>query len=68
MTGNTVPTHTITVTIEGRYPHGKTQRASVSVDGDGTLDHMVDTFQAAIVAAGYMPSTAGTLRIGEVDE
>ncbi len=62
------PTHTITVTIEGRYPHGEKQRASVSVDGDGTLDHMVDTFQAAIVAAGYMASTAGTLRIGEVDE
>lgn len=61
------PTHTITVTIEGRYPHGEKQRASVSVDGDGDIDHMVETFQAALVAAGFAPATAGSLRITEGD-
>lgn len=56
--------HTVTITVAGRYPHGKEQQLSwVTVAGDGSLDHMLDTFRAALVAAGFAPSTAGALTI-----
>lgn len=60
-------THTVTVTVTGKYPHGQQQvHASVTVAGDGSLDHMIDAFQAALVAAGFATDTAG--RIGVRDE
>jgi len=45
--------HTITIIISGNYPHGQKQHASVTINGDGGIDHMVDVFSAALVAAGF---------------
>ena len=58
-------THTITVAVDGRYPHGGTQRATVVVAGDGGLDHMLDTFRAALMAAGYSARIAESLDVRE---
>lgn len=56
-------THRITITVHQRYPHSKElEHASVTIAGDGSLGHFVDTFQAALVAAGFAPDTAASLR------
>ncbi len=56
-------THRITITVHGRYPHAREQEhASVTIAGDGSLGHFVDTFQTALVAAGFAPDTAASLR------
>lgn len=61
-------THAITIVVTGRYPHGRENpHASVTVNGDGSIDHAVDTFQAALVAMGFAPDTAGRLAIREGD-
>lgn len=57
--------HVITVTVVGRYPHGEKQHASVTVAGDGSLDHMLDTFKASLVAAGFSAATAERLDVQE---
>lgn len=54
-------THAVTVTVHGKYPHGEQQHASVMVVGDGGLGHMVETFRAALVAAGFDAETAAKL-------
>ncbi len=54
-------THTITIAVTGNYPHGQKQHSSVTVSGDGSLDHMLDAFKAALVAAGFSPETAAKL-------
>ena len=54
-------THTVTITVTGNYPHGSKQQASVSMSGDGGLDHMLDAFRAALVAAGFSTDTAAKL-------
>lgn len=54
-------THSVTVTVNGNYPHGQRQHATVTMGGDGGLDHMLDTFRAALVAAGFSTETAATL-------
>ena len=60
------PTHRITVTVVGRYMHGKeAEHASVTVAGDGSLDHAIDTFRAALVAMGFSPETATRLTVLE---
>ena len=60
------PTHRITVTVVGRYMHGKeAEHASVTVAGDGSLEHAVDTFRAALVAMGFAAATAAQLTISE---
>lgn len=51
-------THTVTITVTGNYPHGSKQHASVTMAGDGGLDHMLDIFRAALVAAGFSTRTA----------
>jgi hypothetical protein len=58
-------THRITITLHGLYPHGKEhEHASVTMAGDGSLDHFVDAFRAALVAAGVSASTAALLDMG----
>lgn len=53
--------HTITITVSGNYPHGEKQHASVTVGGNGDLDHMFEAFKAALVAAGFALETAKKL-------
>lgn len=54
-------THKVEITISGNYPHGARQHASVSVSGDGGLDHMIEAFKAALIAAGFAMDTAKKL-------
>lgn len=58
-------THTVTVSIEGNYPHGQKQHAQVIVAGDGDLEHVLDAFRTALVAAGFSCETAARLTIGD---
>lgn len=58
-------THRITITVHGLYPYGKEHAyASVTMAGDGSLDHFVDAFRAALVASGVSASTAALLDMG----
>lgn len=60
--------HRITVAVAGRYLHGKEQEhATVTVSGDGSLEHAIDTFKAALVAMGFAPETAANLTMREGD-
>lgn len=59
------PTHTVRIIVTGRYIHGEATHVEVSVAGDGGLDHVLDAFKAALVAAGFAMSTAARLDIGE---
>lgn len=59
-------THTITITISGNYPQGTKQHASVSIIGTGDLEHMLDAFKTALVAAGFSANTA--TKLGLVEE
>lgn len=59
------PTHKIEITISGNYPHGSKQHAMVSLSGDGGLDHMIEAFKAALVAAGFSMDTAK--KLDEID-
>jgi len=54
-------THKIEITITGNYPHGSKQHASISISGDGGLDHMIESFKAALIAAGFSMETAKKL-------
>lgn len=57
-------THRVTITVTGRYAHGREQEhATVTLAGDGSLDHMLDAYRAALVAAGYSPDTARRLEV-----
>jgi len=47
------PSHKVTITITGTYPHGQNQHISVVINGDGTVSHMLSSFRAAMVAAGF---------------
>ena len=55
------PTHKVEITISGNYTHGTRQHASVSISGDGGLDHMIEAFKAALIAAGFSTDTAKKL-------
>jgi hypothetical protein len=54
-------THSVTVTVNGKYPHGEKQHATVTMSGDGSLDHMLSTFRAALLAAGFSADIAAKL-------
>lgn len=54
-------THKIDITISGNYPHGSKQHAHVSLSGDGGMDHMMEAFKAALIAAGFSMDTAKKL-------
>lgn len=59
-------THTVTIEVRGKYPHGAgMQHASVTLAGSGNLDHMLDAFKAALVAAGFSTETAARLDVVE---
>jgi hypothetical protein len=58
-------THTVKIEVVGMYQHGEKQHASVSVAGNGSIDHMLDTFAAALVAAGFSADTASRLGLIE---
>ena len=68
--GVSKPTHRITVTIDAQYQHAAVTvpSASVCVSGSGNIDHFLDVFRAALVAAGYAAGTAEKLQIVEGDE
>jgi hypothetical protein len=54
-------THSVTVIVCGNYPHGQKQHAKVEIAGDGSLDHVIDAFRAALVAAGFSVGVAQQL-------
>ena len=54
-------THTVTITVTGKYPHGSREHCSVTLAGHGDLDHMIEAFKAALVAAGFSVATAAKL-------
>jgi hypothetical protein len=58
--------HTVRIEVIGDYQHGGKQLASVSVGGDGGLDHLLTAFKAALLAVGYCEATVG--KIGIVGE
>lgn len=58
-------THTIVITISGNYPHGTKTHASVTMSGDGGVEHMLDAYRTALVAAGFSPAKAQKLVIEE---
>lgn len=58
---NDALTHKVEITITGNYPHGNKQHASVSISGDGSLDHMFEAFKAALVASGFSLDTVKRL-------
>jgi len=45
--------HKVSIIITGTYPHGQNQHISVAIDGDGSVSHMLSSFRAAMVAAGF---------------
>ena len=55
------PSHSITITVTGRYAHGDATHCNVRVDGEGDLEHFVQAFQTVLVAAGFAAQTAGSL-------
>ena len=58
-------THRITITVHRLYPHGKEhEHSSVKMAGDGSLDHFIDAFRAALFAGGVSASTAALLDMG----
>ncbi len=55
-------THSISITITGRYPHGKTQQhGAVTLDGNGDIDHFFDAFRSALVVGGFSAAMAARL-------
>jgi hypothetical protein len=55
--------HTIEVSISSDHGDGVRHLSRVSVCGDGSLDHALDTFREALVAAGF--AAVGYLAGGE---
>ncbi len=58
-------THTVAVAVTGRYQHGDRQHCEVRMSGDGGIEHMLDAFRAALVAAGFSPRIAEHLDISD---
>lgn len=55
-------TDDISNTIEIRYlPDKEKEQSLVRVSGDGSLDHFLDAFQSALIAAGFGPDTTKRL-------
>lgn len=49
--------HVITIEVTGKNQHGPAEKASVTVEGDGKLQHAVHTFAAFLTAAGFGQDT-----------
>lgn len=61
-------THTVTIAVSGNYPHGAKAHASVTLSGDGGLDHMIEAFKTALVAAGFSLAVAARLDVGAAEQ
>lgn len=59
------PTHSVRIQVIGRYPHGERPHATVEIAGDGDVAHMLEAFQASLVAAGFSVETAARLGFSE---
>lgn len=58
--------HKITVTVKAFYAHsGKREVQTVSIDGDGDIDHFLTAYQAGLVAAGFATGLAERLMLKE---
>lgn len=56
--------HCIRVLYEAHYPHATGKHtAEVLARGDGSPEHWLHTFRAALVAAGYSVETAKRLEL-----
>jgi len=55
------PTHKVEITVSGNYTHGPKQHAMVSISGNGDLNHMIESFKAALIEAGFALDTAAKL-------
>ena len=54
-------THTITINVVARYPHGSMPQsgtAEITRTGDGSIEWFVDSFRACLVANGYSGALA----------
>ena len=52
-------THTVTITVTGNYtPEDYHEHASIRLAGDGSPEHMLDAFRAALYAAGHVEIAA----------
>jgi hypothetical protein len=63
-----VATHTITINVSARYPHGSIAQgctAEVTRTGDGSIEWFIDSFRAALVANGFSGETADRLELSE---
>lgn len=49
--------HTVTIKVDGNYPHGQRAHTVVTVSGDGGFEHMLCAFKASLIAAGFGAST-----------
>lgn len=52
------PPRTYTVRIEYQDKGRRDPRVEILTEGDGGIDHWLDTFRAALVAAGFAVNTA----------
>lgn len=58
--------HILTIEASGHYIHGDpVQRVRITAHGDGGIEHWLDTFKAALVAAGYAMDTAKRVQLVE---
>lgn len=60
-------THTVTVEVHGNYVRGPKTHCRVSIGGDGGIEHMVDAFAAALLAAGFTVETVEKFHDALVD-
>lgn len=59
-------THILTIEASGHYIHGDpVPRVRITAHGDGGIEHWLNTFRAALVAAGYAMGTAKRVRLVE---
>jgi hypothetical protein len=57
-------THTISIRIDYKHFGDPDKRTSiVTIDGDGDLDHYIETFRTALVAVGFAMETVAKLDI-----
>lgn len=55
------PSHEVAIRISGKYPAGTKQHAMIVLAGDGGLEHMIEAFKTALLAAGFSMDTVKKL-------
>lgn len=58
-------THEIRMQCVAEYVHGESQKIELLVEGEGDIDHYLETFRAFLVASGFSSDTAKRLCIGD---